>query len=180
MNPGTKKRSASTHECSGRAPKTCKASSPPSEVEVLKILLEANVRGLPQPHALEVDTRIFPDVALPASTANLMAKLQASYISNHTSKPLAPDANVGNPSLRRVKVQRQKFSDPLQVRRQRPTRVLMSYCAPLKEAMRTRGPAALMRIIRDAMIVYYEAYKLPESGFIHGGKYFMNVLCFGC
>jgi hypothetical protein len=56
----------------------------------------------------------------------------------------------------------------------------MSYCVPLKEAMRTRGPESLMRIIRDAMIVYYEAYKLPESGFIHGGKYFMNVLCSGC
>ena len=56
----------------------------------------------------------------------------------------------------------------------------MSYCAPLKEEMRDGGPQSLMRTIRDAMIVYYEAYKLPESGFIHGGKYFINVLCFGC
>jgi hypothetical protein len=54
----------------------------------------------------------------------------------------------------------------------------MSYCLPLKEAMRTRGPLSLMRIIRDAMIVYYEAYKLPESGFIHGGKYFMIIFVF--
>jgi hypothetical protein len=38
--------------------------------------------------------------------------------------------------------------------------------------MRNHGPESLMRTIRDAMIVYYEAYKLPESGFIHGGKYF--------
>jgi hypothetical protein len=127
------------------------ASSPPSEVEVLKIL-KANVRGLPQPYALEnaivrdddnleVKTRSFPEnceIALPASTTNVTAKTQASY-----------------------------------------TRVLMSYCVPLKEAMRTRGPESLMRIIRDAMIVYYEAYKLPESGFIHGGKYFMNVLYSG-
>ena len=51
----------------------------------------------------------------------------------------------------------------------------MSYCVPLKEAMRSRGPEELMRIIRDAMIVYYEAYKLPESGFIQGGKHFINV-----
>jgi hypothetical protein len=149
------------------------ASSPPSEVEVLKIL-KANVRGLPQPYALEsaivrdddnleVETRSFPDnceVALPASTTNPMMKMRPSY----TSKPLAPGANVGG---------------PLEVRR-RLTRILMSYCVPLKEAMRTRGPESLMRIIRDAMIVYYEAYKLPESGFIHGGKYFMNVLCSGC
>jgi hypothetical protein len=42
--------------------------------------------------------------------------------------------------------------------------------------MRHGGPKALMRAIRDAMIVYYEAYKRPESGFIHGGKDFMNVI----
>jgi hypothetical protein len=44
----------------------------------------------------------------------------------------------------------------------------------LKYAMRNMGPKRLMRIIRDAMIVYYEAYKLPEHGFIHGGKRFLN------
>ena len=63
-------------------------SSPPSEVEVLTIL-EANVRGLPQPYALEsaivrddgnleVETRSFPEngeVAFPVSTTNLMAKM---------------------------------------------------------------------------------------------------------
>jgi hypothetical protein len=103
-----------------------------------------------------------------------MAKMQTSYVSNHTSKSLAPGANVGDPLLRRIKVQRQQFNEPLKVRR-RLTRILMSYCVPLKEAMRTRDPESLMRIIRDAMIVYYEAYKLPESGFIHGGKYFVNV-----
>jgi hypothetical protein len=169
------------------------ASSPPSEVEVLEILLKANVRGLPQPYELEsaivrddnnleVETRSFPEnyeVALLASTTKLMQKMQETYVSNHTSKPIAPGANVGDPLLHRVKIQRRKFNEPLKVRR-RLTRVLMSYCVPLKEAMRNRGPEALMRIIRDAMIVYYEAYKLPESGFIHGGKYIMNVLCSGC
>jgi hypothetical protein len=170
------------------------ASSPPSEVEVLKILLKANVRGLPQPYALdsaivrddvsnlEVETRSFPEnceVALSASTTNLIAKMQASYVSNHISKPLAPGANVGDPLLYRVKVQRQQFNEPLKVRR-RLTRLLMSYCVPLKEAMRNRGPESLMRTIRDTMIVYYEAYKLPESGFIHGGKQFMNILYSGC
>ena len=98
-----------------------------------------------------------------------------SYASNRTSKRLGPGANVNDPLLRRIKEERQQFNEPLEVRRQL-TRVLMSYCVPLKEAMRTRGPKSLMRIIRDAMIVYYEAYKLPKSGFIHGGKYFMNVL----
>jgi hypothetical protein len=167
-------------------------SSPPSEVEVLKILLKANVRGLPQPYALdsaivrddddlEVETRSFPEnceVALLASTTS-MTKMQASCANDRISKTLAPGANIDDPSLPRVKVQiqRRQFDEPLKVRRQL-TRVLMSYCIPLKEAMRTRGPESLMRIIRDAMIVYYEAYKLPESGFIHGGKHFMNV--FGC
>jgi hypothetical protein len=64
-------------------------SSPPSEVEVLEILLKAKVRGLPQPYALdsaivkddddlEVETRSFPEnceVALSAST-NLMTKMR--------------------------------------------------------------------------------------------------------
>jgi hypothetical protein len=53
---------------------------------------------------------------------------------------------------------------------------MMSYCKPLKEAMRDAGPVSLMETIRDAMIVYYEAYRLPESGFVHGGKHFMNVI----
>jgi hypothetical protein len=166
-------------------------TSPPSEVEVLEILLKANVRGLPQPYVLdsaivrdgdlEVETRSFPEnceVALLATT-NLMEKMQPSIISSHTSKPMAPGANVNDPLLPRVKIQTQQFNKPLKVRR-RLTRVLMSYCVPLKEAMRHDGPKSLMRTIRDAMIVYYEAYKLPESGFIHGGKYFMNVLCSGC
>jgi hypothetical protein len=56
----------------------------------------------------------------------------------------------------------------------------MSYCIPLKEAMRYGGPESFMQIMRDVMIVYYEAYKLPESGFIHGGKYFMIISCSGC
>ena len=107
-----------------------------------------------------------------------MEKIQETYVPNHTSKPMAPGANVGDPLLPRVK-QRRQFNEPLKVRR-RLTRVLMSYCTPLKEAMSTRSPEELMQIIRDAMIVYYEAYKLPESGFIHGGKHFMNVLCSGC
>jgi Fungal protein kinase len=189
-------------------------SSPPSEVEVLKILLGAKVRGLPLPYALgsaivrnegnsevetrsevetdpevetnpevetypEVETHRFPEncaIALPASTANSMAKLQSSFVSRHISKECAPGANVGNPSQPRVEIQRQQFNKPLGVRR-RLTRVLMSYCVPLNEAMRTRSTEELMQIIRDAMIVYYEAYK---SGFIHGGKHFMNVLCSEC
>jgi hypothetical protein len=108
----------------------------------------------------------------------ITTEMQTSYFSNHTSKPLAPGANIDDPFLHRVKIQKQQFNEPLEVGR-RLTRVLMSYCVPLKEAMRTRGPRSLMRIIRDAMIVYYEAYKLPESGFIHGGKYFMNAMCSG-
>jgi hypothetical protein len=162
------------------------ASSPPSEVEVLQIRLEAKVRGLPQPYALdsavvrddngsEIKTRNFPEnceVALLAST-NLMAKMEASRVSSRVTKTLAPRANIDNPLLPRAKIQiqRRQFNEPLKVRR-RLTRVLMSYCVPLKEAMREDGPESLMRSIRDAMIVYYEAYKLPESGFIHGGKCF--------
>ena len=166
-------------------------SSPPPEMEILNILLNAKVRGLPQPYdldnaivrddgKLDVETRSFPEdckLALPASTGNFMAKLQSNYVSSHTSKPSVPGATkgiAGEPLLRRVKVERQKFNEPLEVRR-RLTRIIMSYCQPLKDAMRNAGPKSLMRTIRDAMIVYYEAYKLPKSGFIHGGKHFLNV-----
>src|SRR6266480_1739595 len=112
-------------------------SSPPSEVEVLKNLLKANVRGLPQPHFLEsalvkdngnvVETRSFPekcDVALTASNTEQMEKLKASYASGHTSKRLAPGANVREPLLHRAKDERIEFNKPLKIRRQL-TRVLM-------------------------------------------------------
>src|SRR2546421_12787043 len=100
------------------------ASSPPSEVEVLKIL-KANVRGLPQPYELEsaivrdddnleIETRSFPEnceIALPASTEKLMKKMRESYVSSQTSKTLAPGANVGDPLLPRAKIltPRQQF-----------------------------------------------------------------------
>jgi hypothetical protein len=112
-------------------------SSPPSEVEVLEILLKANVRGLPKPYSLgsaivrddgdlEVQTRDFPEdceVAFPATTRMLFEKVQESYVSHHTSKPLAPGADVNEPYLQRVQIQRLQFNEPLEVRR-RLTRVL--------------------------------------------------------
>ncbi|KIX09147.1 uncharacterized protein Z518_00225 [Rhinocladiella mackenziei CBS 650.93] len=164
-------------------------SSPPSEVEVLQVLLNAHVRGLPQPYDLEsaivrddrnleVETRPFPEncgVAFTASTTNFMAKMQSSFVSSHTSKPLAPGANVDDPYLGRVRTRRQQFNEPLEVRR-RLTRVLMSYCTPLKEAMRYGGPESLIHIIRDALIVYYEVYKLPKSGFLHGDISLENIV----
>jgi hypothetical protein len=131
-------------------------SSPPSEIEVLKIL-EANVRGLPQLYALEN--------AIVRDDGNLEVETR----SFHKPENLAPGENADDLLPRRAQIQRQQFNKPLEVRR-RLTRVLMSYCVPLREAMRTRGPKSLMRIIRDAMTVYYEAYK---AGFIYGGKHFM-------
>ena len=162
-------------------------SSPPLEAEVLSIL-SSKVRGLPQVYnldcaivrdngTLEVETSGFPkncEVALPASTKKLMEKMNTGYVSSHTSKYWVPTDGLSGASLiPRLKVRRQTFNEPLEVCR-RLTRIIMSYCDPLKYAMRNKGPKRLMRIIRDAMIVYYEAYKLPEHGFIHGGKRFLN------
>jgi hypothetical protein len=96
------------------------ASSPPSEVEVLEILVKANVRGLPRPHKLEsaivrdgvsnleVETRSFPEnceVALSASNEDVMEKMQESYyyVSENTSKTLAPGASIADPFLRRAR-----------------------------------------------------------------------------
>ena len=78
------------------------ASSPPSEVEVLKIL-EANVRGLPQPYALEsaivrddgnleVETRSFPEnceVALPARCeVAILSYAESKFRDNNSMNPL--------------------------------------------------------------------------------------------
>jgi hypothetical protein len=163
-------------------------SLPPPEVEVLDILLAARVRGLPQPYDvdsvvvnddgnLEAETRRFPKIsqlALPASKS-LMKDIQNSYVSNHTSKNLALGASKGiTDNSLSSRSQQAAFNQPLYVRR-RLTRLIMSYCKPLKEAMRSMNPKSLMQIIRDAMIVYYEAYKRPKSGFIHGGKNSTNT-----
>ena len=166
-------------------------SSPPSEVEVLKILKE-KVRGLPQPYHLEeaikiadgnpeVETCSFPKdckVALTVRTREKMANMQSNYTSSHTSKTPALPATRGmadNELDRRIQTQRVNFNSPVEIRR-RLTRVIVSYCRPLKDAMRDGHPKLLMKTIRDSMIVYYEAYKRPESGFLHGGKRFINIL----
>jgi hypothetical protein len=163
-------------------------SKPPSEAEVLNNLRKAKVRGLPEVYGfhcavvrddneLEVETSGFPEnceVALPASTRNLMEKIQTNFVSDHTSKYWAPTEGLaGGSFVPELKIRRQKINEPLQIRRML-TRIIMSYCQPLKDAMRNAGPASLMRTIRDAMIVYYEAYKLPEHGYIHGGKRFLS------
>ena len=165
-------------------------SSPLPEAEVLNILVDAKVRGLPQVYGLdyaivkdgdlEVETSGFPEnckVALPASTRNSMEKMERNFVSSHTSKYLVPtEGPAAEPFPLELKVRKHIFNEPLEVRR-RLTRIIMSYCKPLKEAIRNEGPETLMRIIRDAMIVYYEAYKLPEHGYIHGGKALHDLIC---
>jgi hypothetical protein len=163
-------------------------SSPPPEAEVLSILLNSSVRGLPEVYDpdcaivrddgnLEVETSGFPEnceVALPASTKTFMEKMDTNYVSSHTSKYWVPTGGLSGASfVPQLQIRRQTFNKPLEVHR-RLTRIIMSYCDPLKYAMRNKGPKQLVQIIRDAMIVYYEAYKLPEHGFIHGGKHFLH------
>jgi len=106
-------------------------SSPPSEVEVLKILLKANVRGLPMPYHLdsavvrdsgdlEMETRSFPEnceVALQAASIQHMKKMETGFASSYASKHLAPNANVSNPLLHQVRVEREDFNQLLEVRR---------------------------------------------------------------
>jgi hypothetical protein len=160
--------------------------SPPPEEKILRILDEANVRGLPQLHELcrstgegdgnvEVETREFPENcenSLAALEGKSMKKTQALFISGHTSQSMPSSAPTGVADERllgRFQLQRRHFNECIGVRR-RLTRVILSYCQPLRQAMHNSGPKELMRTIRDAMIVYYEAYKRPEHGFLHGGK----------
>ena len=118
-------------------------------------------------------------VALQAASIKQMEKMGTGFATSYAPKNQAPGENLSERILTRVRVERKDFNKPLEVRR-RLTRIIMSYCMSLREAMRSRGPQELMQIIRDAMIVYYEAYKLPESGFIQGGKHFINIFMYKC
>ena|SRR5947207_13049999 len=89
--------------------------------------------------------------------------MRSTGLSRSEDKALLPEEKAG--------VQRQNFNGPLNVHR-RLIRVMMSYCTSLKQAaIRDYGPEELMQTIREPTIVYYEAWKLPESGFLHGGKH---------
>ena len=118
---------------------------------------------------VEVKTQSFPvdhdQVALIAAMEASMKPIMPHFLSSNTAKIAGREEN-----LPRVKTQTRKdFNTPLNIRR-RLVRVLMSSCAPLKEAMREAGPKMLIETIRDSMIVYYDCYKSPPIGFLHGGK----------
>lgn len=130
---------------------------------------------------LEVNTRNFPEnceVAFKVRTSDAMEKMQNNFTSSQTAKtsvPPPPRGIVGDKLLHRMKTQRKEFNKTKEIRR-RLTRVTMSYCTTLKEAMCDAGPKSLMKSIRDSMIVYYEVYKRPESGFLHGDISIENIL----
>ncbi|KIX01217.1 uncharacterized protein Z518_08942 [Rhinocladiella mackenziei CBS 650.93] len=173
--------------------------SPPPEEEVLRILVEANVRGLPQLHEpcrsitedsdnveassdnTEVLTSEFPpncENALAAIMDRTMKVVKSSFVSGHTSKldPIGVSPGTTGKDLHfRVNGQKKNFDECTDVRRRR-ARLIISYCQPLEEAMRNAQPKELMRTIRDAMIVYYEAYKRPEHGFLHGDISIENIM----
>ncbi|KIX02535.1 uncharacterized protein Z518_08476 [Rhinocladiella mackenziei CBS 650.93] len=173
--------------------------SPPPEEEVLRILVEANVRGLPQLHEscrsttegsdnveasgdnTEVLTSEFPsncENALAAVMDRTMKVVKSSFVSGRTSKfdptGVSP-GTTGKDLYFRVNGQKKNFNECTDVRRRR-ARLIISYCQPLKEAMRNAQPKELMRTIRDAMIVYYEAYKRPKHGFLHGDISIENIM----
>jgi hypothetical protein len=156
-------------------------ASPPAEADVLRALKSRGVRGLPERYYMEsaavkygdgsdILTADFPtgcDLAIAVETEVLLKKLEPSFVlAPGTTKGAAPGA-----CIRRDDQEKDDYNEEVKVRR-RLTRILMSYCMPLKEHMRFRGPRALMSIIRDAMIVHYEAYKI--GGFIHGGEQFWD------
>ncbi|KIX01031.1 uncharacterized protein Z518_10097 [Rhinocladiella mackenziei CBS 650.93] len=194
--------------------------SPPAEEEVLRILVEANVRGLPQLHEscrstikhihnieplsdnvktssdktkissdnikvssdnMEVLTSKFPpncENALAAITNRIMMVVESGFVSKRTSKSNLSGVSSGITDKEFVfpDRERKKFSNECIDVRRRRARLIISYCQPLKEAMRNAQPKELMRTIRDAMIVYYEAYKRPEPGFLHGDISIENIM----
>jgi hypothetical protein len=110
-----------------------------------------------------------PNPEFPENCENALAALSGKSMTLGATTGVAGEQLLG-----RVQLRRRHFNECIKVRR-RLTRVVISYCQPLRQAMRNAGPNELIRIIRDAMIVYYEAYKRPKNGFLHGGK-LTNVL----
>lgn len=49
-------------------------------------------------------------------------------------------------------------------------RIVMSECQGLEEKIRQDGFEELMPVVRDAMICYYECYKIPNPGQLQAGK----------
>ena len=157
------------------------AQNHPCESDVIQSLTAANIRGLPLVWGIE-HAKVVDSFAMTASVPSegeffrkrmrVLTLRKATSIHVTTGQPSGHLIGMRDSKTKSLpgqnEAESEDFFSPTQGQRQL-YRILMSRCQPLKTTIESEGFAVLMPIIRDAMICYYECYKI--SGWLHAGEY---------
>ena len=141
------------------------------EFDVIKHLQDAQVRGLPQvwdmQHAeikdLYATTASFPagGKVLNAPRKNVLGRsgLSSRYPEhgNNQSEDVGTESDAESSLWSKA-------------RQRRLYRFVMSECQGLRAKIDQDGFGQLLPVVRDAMICYYECYKIPDPGQLQAGK----------
>ncbi|KAF2501049.1 hypothetical protein BU16DRAFT_533772 [Lophium mytilinum] len=123
-----------------------KNSLPRPEVEIMRDFLVVNIRGIPTPYWIN---SAWPEDAEGQAIAS--GQVPSCYAE-------VADINPQNPP-------------------RKMTQLLTPYCTPLSDVVRSlRRPKDLMRIVRDAIIVYYDAWMSGDRGVMHGDISIDNIV----
>ena len=157
------------------------------ESVVIGQLEEAGVEGLPRIWDIEhakVESQYAKTASLPTEGRVFQEKMSKDTLTNITNQNYSVDVSashligkaVGGLTSARLRRRRdsaclsqQHFFSPTTHERQL-YRIFMSKCEPLNKRIQDAGLEALMPIIRDAMICYYECYKIPSPGWLQAGR----------
>ena len=159
--PGTSRPGEATHD----------ETTHEREFDVIKHLPNAQVRGLPEfwdmQHAQIKDsyatTASFPKggkaLKPPRKNAFGRSGLSTSYLEHgHTQSEEAGTQSKAESNLWDKGRQRQLY------------RFVKSECQGLRAKINQDGFGELLPVVRDAMICYYERYKIPDPGQLQAGK----------
>ena len=157
------------------------------ESVVIRQLEEAGVEGLPRvwdiDHA-KVESQYAKTASLPTEGRVFHENMSKDTLTNITNQTYSVDVSASHlirkapggltsARLRRrrdsARLQQQHFFSPTTHERQLYL-IFMSKCEPLNIRIQNAGLEALMPIIRDAMICYYECYKIPSPGWLQAGR----------
>ena len=145
---------------------------------VIGHLVQAGVEGLPEVwdigHA-KVESQYAETASLPTEGEAFAADMSGPTLANMTNKTMSVDLSASHLINKAAggltfAHRRRHFFSPTNAQRQL-YRVFMSKCEPLDTKIENAGLVALMPVIRDAMICYYECYKIPSPGWLQGGRY---------
>ncbi|KAM0798194.1 hypothetical protein BDR22DRAFT_974686 [Usnea florida] len=168
-----------------------------SECDVIKHLQDAGVRGLPEVWGIEYSkvngayTETAPVPNGQSVKSNMSEELLSEKRSIHVtvssgstdriskSKPEKGKSshNSKGPDVEESTAQSsdEGFYKPTNKRRQL-YRLIMSECQGLREKIDHDGFEQLMPVIRDAMICYYECYKIPSPGWLQADISDNNIM----